>query len=250
MEKKTEMIPGSAAKMRPGPSLMGFGKQDSLLKQPKLSSAISKQLKHNMNDVNHSESEVDVSKKGKSDDPPKQTCEVMSKQRRLSFKAPKLRAPSFGKREQGKVITETCSETESKPKQAEVSTETGETERIDESASDERENSGNKTDATGPSKTDSKIPPTTPQNVGLRPDFKRARLEASERRVKRQNDMRLKILELENRMDKLESELDITAEVMHGTLLRATMLQTATKTMLESVKDLSPEEQNQEQRQA
>ena len=57
------------------------------------------------------------------------------------------------------------------------------------------------------------------------------------------SDSRQRILELECRMEKLESDLDYTAEVMHKTLVRASLLQVATNTMLRGIDRAEPSTQ-------
>ena len=53
-------------------------------------------------------------------------------------------------------------------------------------------------------------------------------------------DSRYKILELESRMDRLEAELDHTAELMHSTIVRASVLQASTKSMLAELAEPLP----------
>lgn len=88
--------------------------------------------------------------------------------------------------------------------------------------------------------------PTTPQKApqAAAPPKKKARKEEEEAKKGREKeddmrvgpsapvDSRYKLLELEARMDKLEAELDHTAELMHSTIVRASVLQAATKSML------------------
>lgn len=57
------------------------------------------------------------------------------------------------------------------------------------------------------------------------------------------SDSRQRILELECRMDKLESDLDFTAEVTHKTLVRASLLQVATSAMLRDMDSTEPSAQ-------
>lgn len=63
----------------------------------------------------------------------------------------------------------------------------------------------------------------------------RAQQQPQPKKARQASDSWQKILELECRMDQLESELGFTAEVMHKTLVRASLLKVATNAMLRDV---------------
>ena len=57
------------------------------------------------------------------------------------------------------------------------------------------------------------------------------------------SDSRQRIVELECRMDQLEFDIDCTAEIMHKTLVRASLLQVATNAMLSGMDCAEPSAQ-------
>ena len=62
-----------------------------------------------------------------------------------------------------------------------------------------------------------------------------AQQQPQAKKARQASDSWQKILELECRMVQLESELDYTADVMHKTLVRASLLKVATNAMLRDV---------------